>query len=58
MAPSEQDLANDPDVWMYRGRDLKCLVAERCWDRVRWVIEDYAWHFDGVQRPSPQRTWT
>ena len=32
-----------------------CLVAERCWDRVRWAIEEYAWRFDGVRRPSPRR---
>src|SRR3954467_6020165 len=23
-----------------------CLVAERCWDQVRWAIEAYAWRFE------------
>jgi hypothetical protein len=25
-----------------------CLVAERCWDRVRWAIEESAWRFNGA----------
>ncbi|MFC1459489.1 hypothetical protein ACETIH_22880 [Microvirga arabica] len=33
-----------------------CLVAERCWDRVRWAIENYTWRFDGTRRP-PQAWW-
>ena len=36
--------------------DLKCLVAERCWDRVRWAIEEYTWRFDGSRRP-PRAWW-
>jgi len=32
-----------------------CLVAERCWDRVRWVIEEYAWRFDGSRQPAQAR---
>ena len=32
-----------------------CLVAERCWDRVRWAIEEYAWRFDGLRRPHSSR---
>jgi hypothetical protein len=27
-----------------------CVVAERCWDRVGWAIEEYAWRFDGSRR--------
>ena len=34
----------------------KCLVAERCWDRVRWAIEEYTWRFDGSRRP-PRAWW-
>ena len=30
---------------------LSCLVAERCWDRVRWAIQEHAWRFDGLRRP-------
>jgi hypothetical protein len=33
-----------------------CLVAERCWDRVRWAIEEYTWRFDGSRRP-PRAWW-
>jgi hypothetical protein len=33
----------------------RCLVAERCWDRVRWAIEEYAWRFDGLRRPQSSR---
>jgi hypothetical protein len=33
-----------------------CLVAERCWDRVRWAIENYTWCFDGSRRP-PRAWW-
>ena len=31
-----------------------CLVAGRCWDQVRWAIEEHAWRFDGSRR----RSWT
>jgi hypothetical protein len=35
---------------------LGCLVAERCWDRVRCAIEEYTWRFDGLRRRvSPRR---
>ena len=27
-----------------------CLVAERCWDQVRWALEEHAWRFDGSRR--------
>ena len=37
------------------GCSTRCLVAERCWDRVRWAIEEYAWRFDGVAAPSASR---
>ncbi|MGF9760248.1 hypothetical protein AAII07_34180 [Microvirga sp. 0TCS3.31] len=33
-----------------------CLVAERCWDQVRWAIENYTWRFDGSRRP-PRAWW-
>jgi transposase-like protein len=56
-------------IWLYRRltlsycdveellaeRELSCLVAERCWDRVRWVIEAYAWRFDGSRQPAQAR---
>jgi hypothetical protein len=29
--------------------DTRCLVVERCWDRVRWAIEEHAWRFDGCR---------
>ena len=32
-----------------------CIVAERCWDRVRWAIEEHAWRFDGLRRPLSSR---
>jgi hypothetical protein len=35
-----------------------CLVAERCWDRVRWAIEEYTWRFDGLRRRASQRRRT
>jgi len=38
-----------------KGRP-NCLVAERCWDRVRWAIEEYTWRFDGSRRP-PRAWW-
>src|SRR5205085_9474329 len=34
---------------------LSCLVAERCWDQVRWAIEAYAWRFDGCAKPPRAR---
>jgi transposase len=34
---------------------VECLVAERCWDRVRWAIEENAWRFDGLRRPHSSR---
>ena len=35
-----------------------CLVAERCWDQVRWAIEEYTWRFDGLRRRAPRRRRT
>ena len=32
-----------------------CLVAERCWDRVRCAIEEYTWRFDGLRRRASHR---
>ena len=32
-----------------------CLVAERCWDRVRWAIEAYAWRFERLAKPARPR---
>jgi len=29
-----------------------CLVAERCWDQVRWAIEAYAWRFERRGKPA------
>jgi hypothetical protein len=55
-----------PDVWAsprfglgvspLEGQWLSCLVAERCWDQVRWAIENYTWRFDGSRRP-PRAWW-
>src|SRR4051812_30870815 len=36
-------------------RTLRCLVAERCWDQVRWAIEANAWRFDGCAKPARPR---
>ena len=36
-------------------RAIKCLVAEHSWDRVRWAIEECAWRFERVARPSRPR---
>jgi hypothetical protein len=36
----------------------ECLVAERCWDQVRWAIEEYTWRFDGLRRRAPRRRRT
>jgi hypothetical protein len=33
---------------------FRCLVAERCWDQVRWAIEEYTWRFDGLRRRAPR----
>jgi hypothetical protein len=38
-------------VWLHTS----CLVAERCWDRVRWAIEEYTWRFERPVRSSPRR---
>ncbi|MPR09324.1 hypothetical protein FS317_20710 [Microvirga sp. M8] len=35
-----------------------CLVAERCWDRVRYAIEEYTWRFDGLRRRASHRRRT
>src|SRR3954469_11699140 len=32
-----------------------CLVAERCWDQVRWAIEAYAWRFEPCANPARVR---
>ena len=32
-----------------------CLVAEHCWDQVRWAIEAYAWRFERLARPARPR---
>jgi hypothetical protein len=36
-------------------KNVSCLVAERCWDRVRWAIEENAWRFDGLRRAQSSR---
>ncbi len=41
------DLTLEANVLAYREM---CLVAERCWDRVLWAIENYTWRFDGARR--------
>jgi hypothetical protein len=44
-----------------RGDDTvipSCLVAERCWDRVRYAIEEYTWRFDGLRPRAPRRRRT
>ena len=38
------------DRWLDR-----CLVAERCWDGVRWAIKEYAQRFDGLRRYQSSR---
>ena len=53
------ELSTSPSALKIRiGREPSCLVAERCWDRVRWAIEEYTWRFDGLRRrvPHPRRT--
>jgi hypothetical protein len=37
---------------------LGCLVAERCWDQVRYAIEEYTWRFDGLRRRASHRRRT
>ncbi len=32
-----------------------CLVAEHCWDEVRWAIEEHAWRFERVGMPKTAR---
>ncbi|MPR13923.1 hypothetical protein FS317_47040 [Microvirga sp. M8] len=39
-------------------RTASCLVAERCWDRVRYAIEEYTWRFDGLRRRASHRRRT
>jgi hypothetical protein len=34
---------------------LSCLVVERCWDWVRWAIEEHAWRFDGCRGRGSRR---
>jgi hypothetical protein len=41
--------------WALLSGRTNCLVAERCWDRVRWAIEEYAWRFERVARRSRPR---
>ncbi|MPR13681.1 hypothetical protein FS320_43430 [Microvirga tunisiensis] len=40
------------------GCSTSCLVAERCWDRVRYAIEEYTWRFDGLRRRASHRRRT
>ena len=35
----------DPFLSTCQG-SARCLVAERCWDQVRWAIEEHAWRFE------------
>src|SRR4051812_20048905 len=37
-----------PRAWF----NPSCLGAERCWDQVRWAIEECAWRFDRCAKPS------
>ena len=32
-----------------------CLVAEHCWDQVRWALQEHAWHFERGGRPHRSR---
>jgi hypothetical protein len=32
-----------------------CLIAEHCWDRVRWALEEHAWRFERVGVPGTTR---
>ncbi|MPR10233.1 hypothetical protein FS317_25650, partial [Microvirga sp. M8] len=40
------------------GCSINCLVAERCWNRVRYAIEEYTWRFDGLRRRASHRRRT
>jgi hypothetical protein len=33
-----------------------CLVAEHCWDRVRFALEEHAWRFERVGVPGALST--
>ena len=49
LAKTVLQIIMDADVEMLPGA-ANCLVAERCWDRVRWAIKESAWRFDGCRR--------
>lgn len=39
-----------------KAKAVRRLVAEHCWDEVRWAIEDHAWRFEqGRGLPSQRR---
>ncbi|MPR13861.1 hypothetical protein FS320_44465 [Microvirga tunisiensis] len=42
----------------FPGPPTSCLVAERCWDQVRYAIEEYTWRFDGLRRRASHRRRT
>ncbi|MPR23884.1 hypothetical protein FS320_01270 [Microvirga tunisiensis] len=50
--------ANAPDADARPGCSTSCLVAERCWDQVRYAIEEYTWRFDGLRRRASHRRRT
>src|SRR3954462_1096165 len=43
-----EDMAHVAEQMIRASMDRmgNCLVAERCWDQVRWAIEANAWRFE------------
>jgi hypothetical protein len=45
----------DNDLQVPPVTEASCLIAEHCWDRVRWALEEHAWRFERVGVPGTTR---